>query len=192
MTEIYPLKDIHATGEIGPDIPQGNYLFGIIPDMEKKPIREVLADNIRRYMREIPSVDTQVKLSKRAGISQSSVARVLSGQVDTQISIVAAIADAIGVHAADLLEEATGKSLLELDLLKLARLPKTDQEKIKSFADFVFTQATADGTVTIAGQIKGTSEQEARARRAARQPLSNDSLSIDRDTNHKKKERGAR
>ncbi|MFL9960447.1 helix-turn-helix transcriptional regulator [Paraburkholderia sediminicola] len=191
MTTLYPLEDISATGNAAPHIPQRNCLFGIISDMEKKLIREVLADNIRRYMREIPFVDTQVKLSKRAGISQSSVARVLSGQVDTQISIVAAIADAIGVSAADLLAEPEEKPALDLDLMKLARLPKTEQEKIKSFADFVFTQAAADGTVTIVGKVKATSEQETRARRAARRPLSNDSLSIDRDAHHKKKERGA-
>lgn len=201
MTRYYPLKDISATGNALPYIPQGNDTFGIIWQMNSKPIREVLAANIRHYMREVPSVDTQVKLAKKAGISQSSVARVLAGNIDTQISIVAALADAIGVRTADLLIETSDRETEPLlDLIKLGTLPKTDQEKIKAFADFVFSQSTANDNAqsasgdSFAVELKPSADEKLRARRTAQRPLSNDSLSIDlheqsdkRDQKHKRR-----
>lgn len=149
-------------------------------------IREILAANIRHYMREVPAVDTQVKLAKKAGISQSSVARVLAANIDTQISIVAALAEAIGVRTADLLVEAPAeKNKPLLDLRKLATLPIEEQEKIKSFADYVFSQAAARGAaVRAAGasfeaELEPSAEEKSRAKRVAQRPLSNDSLSIE-------------
>jgi len=185
-TAFYPFRDISAIGNHREHIPQGNVTFGIILRMNTPLIREVLAANIRHYMREVPAVDTQVKLAKKAGISQSSVARVLAGKIDTQISIVAALADAIGVRTADLLVEAPEeKNKPLLDFRKLAMLPKEEQEKIKSFADFVFSQSeTNRGTERAAGasfeaELKPSAEEKSRAKRLAQRPLSNDSLSIE-------------
>jgi transcriptional regulator with XRE-family HTH domain len=182
----YPSRDISATGNPVEHIPQGNATFGMILRMNTPPIREVLATNIRHYMREVPAVDTQVKLAKKAGISQSSVARVLAANIDTQISIVAALAEAIGVRTADLLVEAPAeKNKPLLDLRKLAMLPKEEQEKIKSFADYVFSQAAANSNAqhtvgaSFEAELKPSAEEKSRAKRLAQRPLSNDSLSIE-------------
>lgn len=199
MSRFYPLRDISATGSEYRHIPQGNQSFGIILIMTKKPIREVLASNIRHYMRAVPCVDTQVKLAKKAGISQSSVARVLAGNIDTQISIVASLADAIGVKTADLLVETAGeKKQPLLDLQKLAMLPKTEQEKIKSFADFVISQAATEnvnqrsGGASIDAEVKPSLDEKSRARRVAQRPLSNESLSIDPHDKSDKRDRRAK
>lgn len=153
--------------------------------MNRKPLREILAANVRRYMSIVPAVDTQAKLAKRAGISQSSVARVVAGNVDTQIGIVESLADAIGVSAAELIEdEANAKGTLQYDRTRFAALPETEQAKIKSYIDFVLSQAghtkiEADGSLTVSKDVTPSAQQRLRAGRAAQRPLSDQSLSID-------------
>jgi transcriptional regulator with XRE-family HTH domain len=192
----YPLGDISATGNLPQLIPQGNLTLGNILRMTKKPIREVLAANIRRYMRSVPAVDTQVKLAKRAGISQSSVARVLAGNVDTQVSIVESLASAIGVSAAELLEDATdAKASLHYDRARFASLPAVEQAKITSYIDFVLSQASdtkveADGSLSVTRKTAPTKQQQLRAGRVAQRQLSNESLGIDETHNDTTRKRG--
>jgi len=172
--------------------------LGNILRMTKKPIREVLAANIRRHMRTVPAVDTQVKLAKRAGISQSSVARVLAGNVDTQVSIVESLAIAIGVTAAELLEdEADAQTSLHYDRARFAALPVTEQAKIKSYIDFVLSQAgdakiEEDGSLTVSKEVAPSKQQRLRAGRAAQRQLSDESLGIDETHNDTTKKRRAR
>jgi len=164
--------------------------------MTKKPIREVLAANIRRYMRTVPAVETQVKLARRAGISQSSVARVLAGNVDTQVSIVESLADAIGVSAAELLEdEADTKATLQYDRARFAALPATEQAKITSYIDFVLSQASdtkveTDGSLSVSKKVAPSRQQQLRAGRIAQRQLSNESLGIDEIHNDTTRKRG--
>jgi transcriptional regulator with XRE-family HTH domain len=164
--------------------------------MTRKPIREVLAANIRHYMRTVPAVDTQVKLAKRAGISQSSVARVLAGNVDTQVSIVESLATAIGVSAAELLEDETDtRTTLHYDRTRFASLPATEQAKITSYIDFVLSQADdakveADGSLSVARKVAPTRQQQLRAGRVAQRQLSNESLSNDEIHNNTARKRG--
>jgi hypothetical protein len=171
----YPLGDISATGNLPQLIPQGNLTLGNILRMTKKPIREVLAANIRRYMRSVPAVDTQVKLAKRAGISQSSV---------------------IGVSAAELLEDATdAKASLHYDRARFASLPAVEQAKITSYIDFVLSQASdtkveADGSLSVTRKTAPTKQQQLRAGRVAQRQLSNESLGIDETHNDTTRKRG--
>jgi transcriptional regulator with XRE-family HTH domain len=165
--------------------------LGNILRMTKKPIREILAANIRRYMRTVPAVDTQVKLARRAGISQSSVARVLAGNVDTQVSIVESLADAIGVSAAELLEDEAGaKATLQYDRTRFAALPATEQAKIKSQA--VNTTVEADGSLSVSKDATPSKQQQLRAARTAQRPLSDQSLSTNETHNDTTSKRGSR
>lgn len=194
MSGFYLLGDISASNSRMPYIPQAIGRFGIISHMQNKPLREILAANLRHFMR-CGAVDTQVKLSKKAGVAQSTVARVLAGTVDTQINIVQAFADAVGVEVMDLLLERSDEEEKPLlDLKKLAMLPKTEQEKIKSFADFLFSQAATSSDVrrsagaSFDAAIKPSLDEKSRAKRVAQRPLSNDSLSIDPNEKSESKE----
>ncbi|MEW9584314.1 helix-turn-helix domain-containing protein [Paraburkholderia sp. DGU8] len=148
--------------------------------MNRKPLREVLAENVRAQMARNPAVDTQTKLANRAGISQSSVARVLAGNVDTQISIVAALADAIGVTPGRLLDDQHRQPELQLDKERFAKLPAAERAKIQSYIDFVMAQPELAGSdsFSISGKLTHTKDQENRTRQAARRPTSKESLSI--------------
>lgn len=150
--------------------------------MNKTPLRDVLAANVRYYMRELPHVDKQVKLSKRAGIAQSSVNRVLAAQVDAQLSVLEALARAIGVPASQLVAEDREASIpASLDPRKLALLSTEDQQKLAAFAEFLLSQTNAspaEGAAFDASYAPTRQERE-HAKRVSGNPLSNDSLSID-------------
>lgn len=148
--------------------------------MNRKPLREILADNIRAQMSRNAAVDTQTKLANRAGISQSSVARVLAGNVDTQISIVAALAEAIGTTPARLLDDQDAEPELQLDRERFARLPAAERAKIQSYIDFVMAQpeSTSADSLSISQKLTQTKDQEDRTRRAAQRSISKESLSI--------------
>jgi transcriptional regulator with XRE-family HTH domain len=139
-----------------------------------------------------------VKLARRAGISQSSVARVLAGNVDTQVSIVESLADAIGVSAAELLEDEAGaKATLQYDRTRFAALPATEQAKIKSYIDFVLSQAVnttveADGSLSVSKDATPSKQQQLRAARTAQRPLSDQSLSTNETHNDTTSKRGSR
>ncbi|MDE1007537.1 MAG: helix-turn-helix domain-containing protein [Paraburkholderia fungorum] len=155
--------------------------------MNRKPLREILADNIRAQMSRNAAVDTQTKLANRAGISQSSVARVLAGNVDTQISIVAALAEAIGTTPSRLLDDQDAEPELQLDRERFARLPAAERAKIQSYIDFVMAQpesANAD-SLSISQKLTQTKDQEDRTRRAAQRSISQETLSINENQDQK-------
>ena len=56
-----------------------------------------------------PDLDTQTKLSKSAGITQSTVWRVLEGQVGASIDVVERLAKAFGIPAVSLLSDADSR-----------------------------------------------------------------------------------
>lgn len=185
VTGSYPFGDISSSGHVRRSIPQGVSIFGNIPRMTRKPLREVLADNVRAHMSRNAAVDTQTKLANRAGISQSSVARVLAGNVDTQISIVAALAAAIGITPGRLLDDQDAAPELQLDRERFAKLPAAERAKIQSYIDFVMAQpesASVD-SLSISQKLTQTKDQEDRTRRAAQRPISKESLSINENQN---------
>lgn len=131
-------------------------------------------------MSRIAAVDTQTKLANRAGISQSSVARVLAGNVDTQIGIVAALATAMGIAPGRLLDDPDAAPELQIDRERFANLPAAERAKIQSYIDFVMAQPelTNNETLSISQKLTQTTHQEERTRRAAQRPISTESLSI--------------
>jgi transcriptional regulator with XRE-family HTH domain len=66
-------------------------------------LRQVIADRLRELMAACPDLDTQVKLAHQAGLSQSSVARILSADSSATVDSIANLARAFGIPPASLL-----------------------------------------------------------------------------------------
>ena len=66
-------------------------------------LRQVIADRLRELMATRADLGTQVKLARRAGISQSTVARILSADSAATADSIANLAHAFGVPPASLL-----------------------------------------------------------------------------------------
>lgn len=165
------------------NISQGIDLSGQYADMNKTPLRKILARNVRRHMETSEHVRTQVQLAKAAGMAQSSVARVLKGEIDTQLQIIEALADAIGVPPGTLLsDEQSEQQLLRFDRQLVAALPASEKAKIESYIEFVLSQTgatsiEADGSLSITEDVPASKDTKRRAVTAAQRPLSDETLS---------------
>lgn len=165
------------------NISQGIDLSRQYAAMNKMPLRKILARNIRRHMAANDDIRTQVQLAKAAGVAQSSVARVLKGDVDTQLFVIEAIAAAIGVPPGSLLmDDDVEQELLRFNRSLVAALPPSEKAKIESYIEFVLSQTEAvhienDGSLSISEEVPATSESRRRAGAAAQRPLSNETVS---------------
>ena len=166
-----------------PNISQGIVLSRQYAAMNKMPLRKILARNIRRHMEANENIRTQVQLGKAAGVAQSSIARVLKGEVDTQLFVIEAIAEAIGVPPGSLLmDDEVEQELLRFNRSLVAALPPPEKAKIESYIEFVLSQTEAvhvedDGSLSISEEVPATSESRRRAGVAAQRPLSNETVS---------------
>ena len=162
----------------------------------KSDLRIILARKLRWYMDRYEHVDRQEKVAKRAGISQSSVNRVLSAKVDTQMRVVESLAQAIGVSPTELLtDEENDAAVIHYDRVRFARLADTDKKAIERYIEFVLSQADVstrddDGSTSIEESIPPTANSRRRAKTAAQRPLSNELLSDDDQQNQNKRSRG--
>lgn len=114
----------------------------------KKPLKGILAQNVKRLMQVVPEVATQAKLAARAHMSQSSIHRIINEDTEPEIETVGKLAEAIGVSIATLLTEGEGDDLPAIVHEKYKALPYTEKEKIKSFIEFVIAshEAATSGT----------------------------------------------
>lgn len=181
----HPLMGIQIRQDVGMKTPP-----------TKSSLRMILARKLRWYMDHYPHVDKQEKVAKRASISQSSVNRVLSGKVDTQMRVVESLANAIGISPTDLLiDDENDASVIHYDRVRYAQLPEAEKKAIERYIEFVLSQAAAttveeDESTTIDEVIPASPESKKRAATAAQRPLSNELLSDDH--NHKTRIRGTR
>jgi transcriptional regulator with XRE-family HTH domain len=92
-------------------------------------IRQVLAGHIKDRMLKNPDLDTQTKLSKAAGVTQSTVWRVLEAQVGASVDVVEAIAGALGVSPVVLLADKSQAQLLQA----WDQLREEDRQRVLAF-----------------------------------------------------------
>jgi transcriptional regulator with XRE-family HTH domain len=94
-------------------------------------LRQVIAARMRALMAERPDLDTQVKLARRAGLSQSTVARILSADSSATADSLAQLSHAFGTSAASLLLDDPA----EIDLLaSMRRLTPESRQRLLGFA----------------------------------------------------------
>lgn len=75
-------------------------------------LKDILAIRLRALMDVRPDLDTQVKIHKRTGMSQSTINRVLNRQVHTGLDVLTALAAAFGVSPTDLIAPIEGSDAL--------------------------------------------------------------------------------
>jgi DNA-binding phage protein len=94
-------------------------------------LRQVIADRLRELMAASPDLDTQVKLAHQAGLSQSSIARILSADSSATVDSIANLALAFGISPASLL--LSNKVDVEL-LLTLRALTAEGRQRLLGYA----------------------------------------------------------
>lgn len=155
-----------------------------------KSMRALLAERTRVWMARVPEAETQAKLSALAGMSQSSIHRVLFQDTEPELDTAFKLASAFGITVSELLAEddAMTGSKLPFDVARYQRLPDAEKEKIKAFAEFVMAthEASNKPPKTISATINATSDEKALALRVAQRNLTTDTLSTHETNQHQK------
>lgn len=142
-----------------------------------KPIRERVAEALRAWMKARPDLDTQVKVSEKTGIGQSSISRILRARTGTNIDNLDAIAQAFGRDPVEMLSPG-----MSVALQKVGALPEAEQSKIVAFIEFTLAQQS-----TLSFNEEHPAQpamQQAMRRAAGRSPTAS------RQRNHGKKDAG--
>lgn len=103
-------------------------------------VGEVVAENLRRWMIADSVLNSQQRVGDKAGIAQATVQRVLSKEASTTIGTLAAIADAFGRQAFELLVPKEHPGIISYDHSRFAALPESEKAKVNSFIEFILQQ----------------------------------------------------
>lgn len=137
-------------------------------------IRHTLATRIRDLMASRVTLDTQTKLSGKAGVSQSTIQRILSEEASATIDSVAAIAGAFGVAPVDMLrDESEDARLLSL----WGQLNGSDKKRVLSFIEVSIEADRSSASRLEFSQSRNLQPaQIAKLQRASSAPLSTEPL----------------
>lgn len=145
-------------------------------------MRAVLARRLDALMRSTPGCETQLALSKRSGVGQSTIGRILRAEVPALLDHLVLLAGALGVNPCDLLREATepqqpvsGQNLID-------SLPAEGKARIAAFVEFTLNEYAAKhpGLLTFAEHKEAPAGAVASIGRAAMRPV----VSGDEKKNH--------
>lgn len=106
----------------------------IFERMEKTPVRQILADNLRLLMERSADLKTQAKVAKKAGIAQTSVSQLLRPNNDAakspKLDQVEKVAKAFGLATWQILldPKTVGEGMADL-LMRPAPTDKTVRER---------------------------------------------------------------
>ena len=127
-------------------------------DMTKKSSRTVLAERLKDLMSKRPDIESQNKLSKKAGLSQSTIGRILTSTNAPDLDVLDQLADACGMEAADLIGSGSKNTRLSASI-KL--LDEKELSELTLFIEFILkkrqnpqdTGADFDSTNEIADRL---------------------------------------
>lgn len=135
--------------------------------MEK--LRDRLARRLRELMEKHPALDTQVKVSKRAHTSQSTIGRVLSKEAAATLDVVEDLGRAFGLRppALILFDELDAEILGEW-----ARLGDEDRKEVLRFAGVLARRSRGQNLPILEFQVVQETDTDVRAAnmRASSQP----------------------
>jgi transcriptional regulator with XRE-family HTH domain len=168
---------------------------GTLSGMTTSDTKQILAANMRRLMNASASLDTQVKLAARAGVAQSTVGRLLRGEVYAQLAQVEAIAGAFGITVGDLLTDPSLASELEptYDKAAFTKLPAAERAQISAFIAFVIQRQTdpkANDSLEISRKIDLSSGLKDRLMEAIQRELNEDMLTLGHESKNESTTKG--
>lgn len=170
---------------------------GTLCDMSKPNTKQILAANLRRLMDSSDMLDTQVKVAARAGIAQSTVGRLLRGEVHAQLDQVEAIANAFRVTVGELLTDHAAAADFEIpyDKAAYARLPAQEKAQIAEFIEFVLNRHVEKKPATPLSISHSTDLQvglKERLMQAIQRELNDDTLTLGHEREKETKPRARR
>lgn len=149
-------------------------------------IGKLFASRIRALMAERPDLNTQAKIARLTGMSQTTVGRILNNKVSPSLEHVGLICDAFGVSLSIVMaQDFERKGVIKYDREGFARLPAAIKRQIESFIEFEIAKYAAS---------KSTNEKldPPELRSAARRSESSPLLDLDAKDPSKSKRKNVR
>jgi transcriptional regulator with XRE-family HTH domain len=180
----------HAEFNTRYKIPHEEFLIWKYPGMKGISMRKLLAQKVRLWMGRVPAVDTQAKLAVKAGMSASSIHRILHEDTEPELDTAYKLSRAFGISLSEFLSEQPGQGTL-LDSNRYAALPESEKEKIRAFAEFVLASQSAshDSDTTLSMSIAPSTEQAQLVEHVAQRNQTSESLRIHADSSQNRKKR---
>ena len=140
---------------------------GVGLDNATMEVRGVLSRRLRELMDSRPALNTQVKVAERSGVSQSTIQRILAGEVSATIDVVHALSASFGLQPADLLaDDAEDQHVLTM----FRRLRDTDRQRVLAFLHVTTEAEAARETLDFASTRQIPPPHLPAIRHASRQP----------------------
>ncbi|WP_158512154.1 helix-turn-helix domain-containing protein [Paraburkholderia caribensis] len=132
------------------------------------------------------TLDTQVKVAARAGIAQSTVGRLLRGEVYAQLSQVEALAEAFRVNVASLLSEHENDAPASSSVSNEGYASLTDEERqqVSDFIAFLAARhqpAASPTALNIEASRESASGLKERLVQAIQREFNDDTLNINHE-----------
>lgn len=105
-------------------------------------INSVISRNLREWMDKSDTLKTQAKLHKASNVSQSTIQRILSREVDPTASVLDSIAMAFGRKGYEIMLPQVDPRQIFYNRDAYQDLPDEEKAKIRSFIDFIISQHT--------------------------------------------------
>lgn len=146
-------------------------------------MRRLLAEKVRLWMGKVPAVNTQAKLAVKAGMSPSSVHRILHEDTEPELETAHKLACAFGVSLSEFLSDKNGEATTLLDADRYAALPDSEKAKIRAFAEFVLNSHTTsakrqDSAAAVQENVAPSPGQAQLVEHVAQRNLTSESLRI--------------
>lgn len=126
-------------------------------------LRKIFAAKLTGLMEESFSLDTQVKVSKAADISQSSVGRFLKGSVSPTLDNLEAIANVFGVPPSFLVQGPSELVNTNSIDYRIKNLPPVDRRKVIEYVDLILQSQNKKASPIARTRTRVLSEADAAA-----------------------------
>lgn len=166
---------------------------GTLMGMSRQDTKAILARNLRRLMDSTPALDTQMKVASRADIAQSTVGRLLRGEVYAQLSQVEALAEAFKVDVTVLLrDDAVGSEKAAPENGDVyAQLSDEEKKQVADFAAFLASRhqpSIAPNELDINRTAEPPAGLKQRLMQAIQRELNDDTLNLSHEREQETKD----
>ena len=120
------------------DIDHGSGSERNLPEINRAD--ELVSWTLQEWMSESKKLDTEAKVAAAAGVSQSTVHRILAREVSPSIAVLVPIASVFGRRVYEMMLPLPVRQLLPYGHDAYVNLTQENKDKIRSFMDFIYAQ----------------------------------------------------
>ena len=151
--------------------------------MDKKPLRQIFRERLLALVAASDDSDVQTRLAKAAGVSQSTVSRMLNANTNIKINTVDAIARAFGMTGAEFLLNAGASTHTGRFAADYNSLPEDARKSVDDYVRFIIEDHARKHPSSLSFSREGSMDKALAQRAASR-------IKAEAEVGQQKKRRG--